>query len=879
MTRLRVWWSRAIDAVLRRGRDRRLRDEVQAHLDLLADEHIARGMAPEDARLAARRDFGGVDQMKERYRDQRGLPFLDALAQDVRFAIRLLRRDPRFGVVTIGSLALSIGAITFVFSAVNALVLRPLPVADPGSVYFVQSANAAWSFPDYRELRDRNTTMAAMVGYRISPVSFARDRQASFAWGYLATGNYFQALGVQPALGRFFTPEDDAAPGAAPVVVLSDEGWRRRFLSDPRAIGQAVSINGAPYTVIGVAPAGFFGTEIFYRPEFWVPMMMQAAIEPGNAWLENRGTRNTWVVGRTKAGVTRAQAEANLSAVAAVISRELGLSRPLSLRLTRPGMIGDALGGPARAVAWGILGLGALLMLAGCFNLAGLLLARGADRGPEIALRAAIGAGRERIVRQLTTEAMLLSLAGGALGAGLAWAAAAIASSRRLPVDLPMEFDVSVDARVLAFTFALSAAVGLLVAIAPARLAARMDVNSVIRRPVDGIAIAGRRWALRDVLACLQVILCVVMLHTCLLAVRGLQRASTISLGWNPSGVALAGLDVGLAGYDGETGRAFQHRVLEEIRRMPGITAAATANSLPLSIDQSTAGVYPESTRPGEESHPSSRYQVSPGFFGTLEIPLRSGREFTDFDTRTSPRVVVINRALAERLYGTADAVGRRLRLGPTSPAEVVGVVEDGKYAALSELRRPAIFVPQTQWFNTTMVAVVRSARPEAQVAGELRAVLARLDPTIPLRAVGPATDVVALPLFPYQAAAAALAVLGLIATGLMLTGVHALMSYLVVRRQRDIAIRVALGVSRRGVLRAVLSHVTIILVAGAAAGFLLAMATGAALSSLALGVSPREPLILAALVGGITTIAVLSCWGPVRRSLRVDPLTVLREG
>jgi predicted permease len=407
-----------------------------------------------------------------------------------------------------------------------------------------------------------------------------------------------------------------------------------------------------------------------------------------------------------------------------------------------------------------------------------------------------------------------------------------------------------------------------------------MDVNSVIRRPADGLAVAGRRWALRDLLACLQVVLCVVMLHTCLLAVRGLQRASTISLGWNPSGVALAGLDVGLAGYDGETGRAFQRRVLEEIRRMPGISAAATANSLPLSIDQSTSSVYPESPLPGEEAHPASRYQVSPGFFSTLEIPLRSGREFTDFDTRTSPRVVVINRALAERLFGAPDAVGRRLRFGPGSqPAEVVGVVEDGKYVSLSEDRRPAVFVPQSQWFNTTMVAVVRSARPGHQVASELRGLLARLDPAIPLRAVGPATDVVALPLFPYQAAAAALVVLGLIAAGLMLTGVHALMSYLVVRRQRDIAIRIALGVSRGGVLRAVLSHVTVLLAVGAAAGLLLAMMTGSALSSLALGVSPREPLILAALIAGLAVVVLLSCWGPVRRSLRVDPLAVLREG
>jgi predicted permease len=859
MTRLRVLWSRVLELVLRRGREQRLSEEVQTHLDRLTDEYRDRGLSPDEARLAARRAFGGVDQMKERHRDERGLPLVDAFAQDLRFAARLLRRDPRFGLITIGSLALSIGAITFVFSAVNALVLRPLPVAAPESVYFVQSSNTAWSFPDYRDLRDRNTTMSALVGYRISPVSFVRDRQASFAWGYLATGNYFQALGVQPALGRFFTPEDDAAPGAAPIVVLSDECWRSRLLSDPRAVGETVSINGAPYTVVGVAPPGFFGTEIFYRPEFWVPMMMQAAIEPGNAWLENRGTRNTWVAGR---------------------SREQGLSRTLWLRLTQPGLLGDALGRPARAVVWGILGLGALLMLAGCFNIAGLLLARGADRGPEIALRAAIGAGRERIVRQLTTEALLLSLAGGSLGAGLAWAATAIASSRKLPVDLPMEFDLSMDVRVLAFAFMLSTAVGLLVAIAPARLAARMDVNSVIRRPAEGIAIAGRRWAVRDLLACLQVILCVVMLHTCLLAVRGLQRASTMSLGWNPSGVALAGLDVGLGGYDEERGRAFQRRVLEEIRRMPGITAAATANSIPLSIDQSTSGVYPESPTPGEEPQPSSRYQVSPGFFSTLEIPLRHGREFTDFDTRTSPRVAVINRALAERLFGTPDAVGRRLRLGRSSPpAEVVGVVEDGKYVALSEARRPAVFVPQTQWFNTTIVAVVRSARPEAQVAGEMRAVLAGLDPTIPLRAVGPGADVVALPLFPYQAAAAALVVLGLIATGLMLTGLHALMSYLVVRRQRDIAIRIALGVSRGGVLRAVLSHVCVLLVVGCGAGLLLAMATGSALSSLALGVSPREPLILAVLIAAVTAIAVLSCWGPVRRSLRLDPLTVLREG
>ena len=871
---LRTAWSRLLELVTRDRRDRRLDAEIQSHLDLLVDEHMARGLSRDDAILAARRSFGGVDQIKERYRDQRGLPFLEVLIQDVRFASRLMRKNAAFSLTAAGSLALSIGALTMAFSIVNAFVFKPLPIRDPSSVYFLQGS---WSYPDYRDLTER-IDVATLVGYRISMMSVGLEPDASIVWGYLATGNYFDALGITPAAGRFFTPAEDAAPGASPYAVLSFDAWQSRFAGRRDVVGRTVSINGRPFTILGVAPEGFHGTEVFYRPEIWVPMTMQAEIEVGSSWLNTRATRNVMALARLKEGAVRTTAEAQIRTVVTKLSDEHPRNGALTVRLTKPGLFGDMMGPAARAFAWGIFGLGVLLMLAGCSNLAGLLIARGNDRTREIVLRAAVGAGRLRIARQLLTESVLLAASGGIGGAILAWAGTRAVSAWRLPTELPAQLDLTADATVVLFAIAASIAVGIVVGLAPARFAARLDLNASLRGHAD-FAGRGRRFQGREVLVGVQVALCVVLVHASFLAVRGLQRASTASLGWNPANLVMAATELGLARYPREQFLAYIDRVSAEARQLPGVESVSVSNSMPLYIDQSSTTIHLVPATQPPTMRGASFYSVSPGFFANLQIPVTEGRDFTDFDTLGSPAVAIINTVLAERLFPGQNAIGRQVTNGGGGrPIAIVGIVESGKYVAIGEAPRGAIYFPLKQFYSTSSMLVARMAPGSGVTPGDLRRIIQGIDPNLPIRTSATGEQLTAFPLLPYRAGVVASGLLGVIASGLLLSGLHALLAYAVIRRSREIGIRMALGADRSMVVRTVMTRVLAILAIGGGTGAILTVATGPLISSMVLGVSPREPLLVAAIIALMAILALLSSAGPIRRSLRVDPLIALRE-
>jgi predicted permease len=866
--------SRLIDLLRRQSRDRDLDDELTAHLELLADEFAAQGMSREDACLAARKAFGGVDQIKERYRDQRGLPMIDVLVQDIRFAFRLMRKNAMFSLTACGSLALSIGALTLSYSAVNAIVFKPLPIADPERVVFVQNGDIAWSYPDYRDLAAR-IDVEALAGYRIAMMNVGLEGQPSILWGYLATGNYFDALGIAPVAGRFFTPQDDEAE--LPVAVLSYDAWLTRFGGRANVVGSVVAINGLPYTIVGIGPPDFHGTEVFYRPEIWVPMRLQPQIEARSTWLDTRSTQNVMLIARLRRGDTRAAAEDEISAAVAQLSKEHARNGPLQLRLTKPGMFGDNLGSPARAFVWGLFALGLMLMLAGCSNLAGLLLARGNDRGREIALRTALGASKSRIARQVLTESVLLSLCGGLGGGALAWMGTRALSASPLPTELPVRVDLTADLAVWSFATIASLTVGVVVGIAPARFASRLDLNRALKS-ASAFAVAGRRFQGREVLVCLQVAFCIVLLHASFLAVLGLQRAATTSLGWNPDGIVTAATELGLARYTRPQAEAYSRRVVEEARAFPGVVSAATANSMPLHIDQSSTTLFSATESNPERGIGASIYQVSPQYFATLQIPLREGRDFTEFDTEDSALVAVINRAAAERLFG-GDALHRQITEGRGGkPIQIIGIVEDGKYVGVGEARRAAIFRPLPQRFNNSSMLVVRSAASGVVTSDNVQAIIRRIDPSLPIRSSATGAQITALPLLPYRAAVAALGLLGLIASGLLLSGLHAMLAYAVIKRQREIGIRVALGADRAAVVRTMLSRVAGILAFGTALGTLLTAGTGPVVSAMVLGVSPAEPALIGAIILLLTAIAAAACAGPVRRSLGVDPLNALRE-
>jgi predicted permease len=778
------------------------------------------------------------------------------------------------------SLALGIGVNTIVFSVVNALVLKPLPVERPQELFFLQSNQGfpSQSFPNYRDLRDQNVSFAGLVGYRITPINLESSGAPVRTWGYLATGNYFDVLGVKPELGRFFHQEDDLNEGDAPFAVISDDAWTTRFGADPQVIGRTVRLNRTPFTIVGVAPKGFRGTELFYRPDIWVPMMMEPLIEVGNPWLDSRMTGNTWVLGRLKPGVTIAAAKADLDRLAAQLAGDFPRANAgLRLGLTRPGLVGDALGAPVRAFTLGVLALAALVLFAACANLASVLAARGADRRRELAIRLSIGASRGRILRQLLTETLLVSTIGGAVASGLAFGAARALSAWHAPVDVPIQFDIALDTRVLLFACAVSTAAGLLFGLAPARQAARTDPNTALK---DGAQGAVRRWPLRDVLVSVQVALSVVLVSACVLSLRGLQRAAVMAIGMDVRGVTMVGFDLGLAGYSKANGAALQRRVLDAVVTLPGVQSAAYSNSLPLSIDQSTTVIYPDDRPDLTASNVFSavRYEVSPGFFQTLGIRRELGRDLDWRDRAGVPRVAIVNATFARRIMRTRDAVGRHFAYGFRSdPIEIVGVVEDGKYQSLTEAPRAAVFEPILQTYNATTTVLVRSPLPPEQVLSAMRQAVAAVDPSLPLYGAGTVRQMLGLALFPNRAAAVALTVFGVLALLLAATGIHGVVAYAVSRRRREIGIRIAIGAGSPAVLRLVLGRIVTLLAAGAAVGLVLAVVAGVVLSSVVYGASPRDPLVLGTVIGLMLIVGTVACWAPARKSLRIEPMSALR--
>lgn len=868
--------------IFRRSRlENDMGEELSFHIASRAQDLMRSGVPPAEAGRRARLEFGALEHYKEECRAARGIQVFDELRADLRYAARMLRKSPAFSAVAVLSLALGIGANAIVFSVVNALVLRPLPVAHPEQLVFIQTMHGGYShsFPNYKDFRDRNTMLDGLAGYRISPMSL-ESGGANRVWGYLATGNYFDLLGVRPALGQFFHQADDLRPGASPFAVLNYECWQRRFAGDPGVIGRTIRINRLPYTVLGVAPRGFQGTELFYRPDVWVPMMMQAQIEPGNPWLNERATFNTWVIGRLKPGVSGPQAEANLNAIAADLAHQYPWPNGgLQVRLARPGLVGDALRGPVKAFTAGVLALAGLVLLAACANLASLLTARTADRQREIAIRLSIGASRARVVRQLLTETLLLSIAGGCSGYALATFLSKALSAWRAPMDFPVQFDVDPDWRVFVFAFAISIAAGILFGLAPARHVSRTDTNAVLKGTNTAFAIR-RRLPFRDVLVALQVALCFVLVSGCLLSLRGLQRALTMPLGFQPRGVAVASFELGLAGYSRQDGERFQRRALEAAGRLPGVLSAAYSNSVPLSMDQSRNTIYPEDqsdVRPGDAKS-AVFYQVSPDFFRTMQIRLIAGRDFDWRDDRKSRVVAIVNEAFVRNILHTDRPIGKRFRFGGTGPlAEVVGVVNDGKYEALAESRRAVVFKPILQSYNSTTTVVVRSALPEGQMVAQMRQAITGLDANLPLYGTGSLEQMLGFAFFPAQAAAIALSAFGLLAIILAATGINGLVAYAVSRRVRELGIRIAIGARPSEVLRLVLARMATLLAAGAVLGLALSLAAGQVLASIIYQASARDPLILAAVALTIFVIGILSCWAPAIRALRIDPMAALR--
>ncbi len=867
--------ARRVAHLFRRNAGSDLEEEMRFHLDMKAQSYREAGMNERLAADAAKKQVGNTLKLVEESRAAWGWSTIESCWQDIRYTLRGLRKSPSFASVAIVSLALGIGANTIVFSVLNALILRDLPIKDPQQVFSLnQRGKPNQSFPNYLDIRDRNSVFESLFATRIVQVSIGDERGARMLWGYLVTGNYFETLGIKPAVGRFFGPAEDRVLNGSPYAVLSYPLWQRRFGSDPGIVGQTIRINGHPYTVTGVAPQGFHGTELYYWSDVWVPMTMQSRVESYD-WLPHRTSYNAAMFGRLKPNVTVAEAEANLQIVAAGLAKEHKSNEGMTLKLSPPGLFGDAGRKPMTAFLNGLMLLAALVLLAACVNLASLLSARTADRMREIAIRISIGAGRGRVVRQILTESLVISLLGGTAGCVLGYFLLGLLNQWRAPLDLPIYFDIAPDWRVFSLTCSISVVTGLLFSLGAIRQTWKTDPAAGMKNTA---AHTKFRFASRDVLLPIQVTICCVLVIASLVSVRGMMRSFQTPLGFMPDHVAVVGYNTTLTGYSKQAAQAFHQQAIESIRQLPGLTSVAYSSSVPMSINQSTTTIYPVGTtdfRPKNEHHPIY-YYVSSSYFRTIGTSLLKGRMFTE--NEKSPRIAIVNQTLARRVVGTEDAVGRLILRGQKDTVEIVGVVEDGKYETLTEDPKMAIYFPFNQDDFRDTVILARTNRPESELAAEMRSALVKLDPQVPIFSVGSLRQMLALAYLPMQAAVVALGAFGLLAAMLAATGVYGISAYAVSRRVREIGIRMAVGAQRGQILRLIFGRTGKLVAAGAVVGLALGMAGAKLLESIVYQANSRDPLVIAATILSIAGIAVVAAWGPARRAMKVNPVDALRS-
>lgn len=877
MKALQIFWR----WLTRRGEwESELDREIREHIERRARDLAERGMSRAEAARTARIEFGSMDAYKEQCREEHGWRWPAEFAQDLRHGSRMLGRSKQFTAIAVVSLALGIGANVVVFGVLNGLLLRPLPVHDAERVYFVNNRNfPAQSFPNYLAMRDRNQVFDSLFAYRIMYMAVEAGAEPQHVWGYLVTGNYFESLGIKPAVGRFFTPDEDRGRNSSPYAVLSYTSWQNRFGGDPAIAGRTVRINGLPYTVLGVAPQGFRGTEVFYAAEIWVPMSMEAQIEGWN-WLDDTYSSNTWIAGRLKGAVSQARAEANLAAIAQQLASERKENEGLKFTLSRPGLVGSLLREPVRAFAGGVMLLAGIVLIVACTNLASMLSVRSADLRRELAIRLSIGASRGRIVRQLLTETLPISLLGGALGCGLAAALLRALTRWRVASDLPMQFDVDADGRVLLFVAAATLLSGIFFGLAPARHVWKADPN----RGLKGLGAEGarRRWVFRDVVLAGQVALCCLLVMASIVSVRGMTRSLTAPVGFEMKGAAVANFDLGPAGYKGPRAAIFERQARDAVQQIPGVTAAAYASAVPLGIDQSTTWAFP----PDAEFVPSKAitahyYDVSPGYFHAMETRMLAGRDFNDQDKYGGPGVAIVNPTFVRRVLGIQDpakGLGKSFRTGPGPLVQVVGVVEEGKYSTLAEAPDSAVFWPISQAPSTNVVMIARSSRPEGEVAAEMRSAIAKLDPHLPVYNTGALAQLIGMVYLPAQASVFSLGAFGVLAILLAVTGIYGVAAHSVSGRLREIGIRMSVGARPMQVLRLILGRTTVFVGVGCVIGAGLGAGAAQLLASIVYQASPRDPVVIATVAAVMAATAIAAVLGPARRALTVDPVSVLRE-
>jgi predicted permease len=879
---VRVWLSRALELLLRGRRETRLRDEIQAHLDQLADEHIARGMSPADARLAARRAFGAVDATKEAYRDQRGLPWFDAALQDLRFAARLLWRDPAFSVTAILVLAIGIGVNNMLFTIVNAHTIRGLPLHQPDRVVYVSAfddrhPNTAISFADFQDLRDGARDVVRLAAFGNSPVVIAGDGiAADRVDGADVSHDAFGVLGIQPLLGRGFTADDDR-PGAAPVVILGEGTWAARYGSDRGILGRSIAVDGRPAVIVGIMRerSGFPGTA-----EVWRPLSTTPGLD-----ARPRDARSLSVIGRVRDGAAVEEARAAIESVADRLSRDFPATNTNVRARVVP--INERFLGSLREPAWrAFLAVGFLVVFISAANVANLVLATSLVRTREIAIRSALGASRRRVVRQLLTEGLLLGVAGGLAGLGAALAGARLFRSAIPAQALPYWFDYSIDARVLAALVSVSLGTVMVFAVLPAVRASKADVTGVLKDS-GGTGAPGRGTRrLMTAFLTAEFGLAVVLLAHATLGVRSDPPGVASDAAIDSSQIVTAVLTLAREAYPSPQERSdFYARLRARVASNPGVQAVALTSAAP--VQGAPEAPIEIDERPSGASDPPIRVRTvlaGPGYFDTLGQTVIRGRGFADEDGAPGRAFAIVNERMARQLFEDQDPIGRRISVPvPGSPDTarpwftIVGVAPDIRQRAVPD-PDPVVYLPLGAAAPASATLLVRARGDGPTLVPTLRSDVQALDANLPLYRIRTLAQAIRDARWNGRLAASLVLALTIIAVGLATAGLYAVTAYGVTQRRHEIGLRMALGARTRQVASLVVGRVAMQLGLGFAAGVVLTLLWDRTFPGRSDTLRITAPSSLAIVALTLAALAAIACWVPVRRAARLAPLDALRR-
>ncbi|HXI39911.1 MAG TPA: ABC transporter permease [Bryobacteraceae bacterium] len=882
------WWTRWFGRKQQRERD--LDREIRAHLDLEAEEQAAAGVPRELAPYAARRAFGNVALFKEATREIWGWSSLERLSQDLRYAARILRKNPGFTTVAVLSLALGIGANTAIFSVLDAVLLRALPVRDPAQLVQLEEVHEGqaynfFSYPAFGLLRERNQVFSDVFAWAARGMNLGMGGEVEPVEGLYVAGNYYASLGVPALLGRTLTPEDDR-PAAPSVAVLSHQGWIRRFGADPGVVGRTVTIEGVPVAIVGVTPAWFFGAEVGSSWEIAVPVTLQSRLNPDRPFLGRTDAQWLRVMARLKPNVSEQQARAQLTVLwphllSALDPQGQYGTRSLGIRLEAASTGLSDLRIRFSKPLFVLMGIVGLVLLIACANVANLLLARARTRHREMAVRLALGASTPRLMRQLITESVFLAALGGILGLFFSfWAATALVQLLSSRIGSAVYLNVRPDWRVLVFTAAIALATGVLFGLAPAFQTTRAGLGEALR---TSTRVAGTRRTLGKVLVAAQVALCLVLLIGAGLFVRSLRKLVSVDTGFQREGVLLGSLHPARAGYRDTALANFYRQLLERVSALPGVSSASLSVYPPLTGGGGTffgaAGVLVDGRRAPQNTQGYVYLNiVSPHFFETLRTPLVAGRDFGPQDHERAPRVAIVSEALVRHYFPDGSPLGRHIQIDSGPADEIVGVVKNAKYETLREKPHFVVYQPYLQNLSeaSSVNLEVRGAGSLAGLAPAVRLQVRAIAPQVPV-AIFTLTDWVDQFLTQERLIAVLASTFGLLALTLAAVGLYGVAAYAVTQRTGEIGIRMALGAQAKTVLWLALREGLLLVLAGIAVGIPTALGAARMISSMLFGLTTNDPLTLAMAIAVLIAVATVAIWIPARRASRIDPITALR--